>query len=258
MTRDWILLGVACALAGTAAAGSQITAYIGENGRRVFINAEEAPKPSPARKPANNTMKRDTRDVSTDPVDMGVGKVAQFSNGSNEPAVNVAPERTFYVRGDVDEIIKETAARHNVDAELLRAVIKAESNFNPHAISHKGAVGLMQLMPHTARRLGVRNSFDPEQNIEAGVRHLKYLLGLYDGDLRLSLAAYNAGEGAVERHKGVPPYRETQHYVRKISSWYSRVRVPVAESRVVTDDPERIVKYVDGRGRVHFSNTEGW
>jgi hypothetical protein len=112
--------------------------------------------------------------------------------------------------------IDEVAGRHGISPDLVRAVIRVESGFNPWAVSRKGAQGLMQLMPATASALGVRDAFDPRQNIEGGVRHLRYLIDRYPGNLPLALAAYNAGEQAVERYRGIPPYDETQHYVRKV------------------------------------------
>jgi len=121
----------------------------------------------------------------------------------------------------LDAIIEEAAAKHGVDSNLVRAVIKVESNFNPRAVSRKGAMGLMQLMPATARSLKVSNPFDARQNVEGGVRHLRKLLEDFDGDVTKSLAAYNAGAGAVDRHNGVPPYAETRAYVRKINQLYS-------------------------------------
>ena len=112
--------------------------------------------------------------------------------------------------------IREIAGRHGVDADLVEAVIRAESAFNPRAVSNKGAQGLMQLMPRTASALGVRNAFDPYQNIEGGVRHLRYLLDRYPGNVPLALAAYNAGEKAVDYYHGIPPFAETTQYVQKI------------------------------------------
>lgn len=116
-----------------------------------------------------------------------------------------------------EPLITEAAARHEIEPALIKAVIRAESNFDPRAVSRKGARGLMQLMPETARQYGLADAFEPRANIEAGVRHLKMLLDRYAGDLRLALAAYNAGEQAVERYgRRVPPFPETQGYVRAV------------------------------------------
>lgn len=118
--------------------------------------------------------------------------------------------------------IAAAARRHGVDEALVRAVMHAESAFDPHALSHKGAQGLMQLMPGTADMYGVSNAFDVAQNIDAGVRHLRHLLDLFDGDVRLATAAYNAGEGAVQRHGGIPPFAETQVYVERVGILHQR------------------------------------
>ena len=153
---------------------------------------------------------------------------------------------------DVDTAIEEAAARHNVDPNLVRAVVKVESNFNPNAVSRKGAMGLMQLMPSTARQLNVKNPFDPEQNVDAGVRHLKQLLESYGGDIKLTLAAYNAGAGAVARSSGVPRFAETQNYVRRITNLYYGGATFDAGS--VPHDPVRMQR--DARGVLYISNTD--
>lgn len=115
-----------------------------------------------------------------------------------------------------DRLIQRTASTHELDAALIKAVMHIESGFNPHAVSDKGAMGLMQVMPGTAKRYGVEDLFDPVQNVRAGALYLKDLQKLFKNNTRLVLAAYNAGENAVLRHKGIPPYDETQDYVRKV------------------------------------------
>jgi len=123
-----------------------------------------------------------------------------------------------------ESLIRSASTRHNVDAALIRAIIKVESDFDSSARSHKGATGLMQLMPETARLHNVADLYDPSDNIEGGVRHLKLLLGKYQGDLELSLAAYNAGIKAVEKHGGIPPFAETRDYVKRVLSYYQTYR----------------------------------
>ena len=153
---------------------------------------------------------------------------------------------------EVDNAVVMAAARHNVDVNLVRAVIKVESNFNSNAVSNKGAMGLMQLMPQTARSLNVKNPFDPQQNVDAGVRHLKYLLESYGGNVNLTLAAYNAGQGAVARSAGVPHFAETQNYVRRITNLYNGGfdLTPTGGSR----EPVRVQR--DARGVLYISNTD--
>lgn len=124
-----------------------------------------------------------------------------------------------------DRLIRQVASEQNVDFALVKAVMHVESGFNPYAKSDKGALGLMQVLPETARRYGVDDAYDPAQNVVAGVKHLKYLLDTFKQKNRLALAAYNAGENAVLRHRGIPPYPETQAYVRKVMQYqrqYSR------------------------------------
>ncbi len=145
--------------------------------------------------------------------------------------------------------IREISSRHGVDPLLVESVIRAESAFNPTAVSRTGARGLMQLMPKTAVMLGVRDSFNPRENIEGGVRHLRYLLDRYPGNVSLAVAAYNAGEGAVDSHRGIPPYAETQQYVQRVlqtgAAWSGRSVGPL---------PKSVYRYAGPNGSVTYSN----
>ena len=156
-------------------------------------------------------------------------------------------------KAQVQALVREAAEKHKVDPLLVHSVIEAESSYNPYAVSPAGAEGLMQLMPATARDLGVKNSFDPKQNIEAGVRYLKQLQEQY-GDDRLALAAYNAGPGAVAKYKWVPPYRETQEYVAKVTGRYAEARRanPPAPAPPAAEPQVRVEQHVDAEGRLHL------
>jgi soluble lytic murein transglycosylase-like protein len=227
--------------AGSFAEGLKL---VTEDGRKVYVNDESQPKfkPVPVAEPKkapaagelvywSNSQRRwktvpRPKSATFRAAKSAAAEVSDFVAKSelfaSEPADGTTPksDRSLAKAATVEAAIDQAASRHNVDPNLVRALIKVESNFNPHAVSRKGAMGLMQLMPGTARSLNVENPFDPSENVDAGVRHLKQLLVNFGGDLNLSLAAYNAGSGAVRRNKGVPPYRETQNYVRQITQLY--------------------------------------
>ena len=171
--------------------------YIDENGVIHFTNCPGDPK-------FQLYIRESKEDVGIEPP-------------ASTPAVSVDPK-------NFDSLISEFAKKYAVDFALIKAMIRAESGFNPRAISRKGAKGLMQLMPETALRMNVSNAFNPKENIEGGVRYFKYLLSLFNNDLRLSLAAYNAGENIVAQLGTIPPYRETVDYVRKVLDFYRSYR----------------------------------
>jgi soluble lytic murein transglycosylase-like protein len=160
--------------------------------------------------------------------------------GSAAPARQV-PEPP----SNVKEMVEQAAERYALEPSLIHSVIKVESNYNPNAISVAGAEGLMQLIPSTARRFGVSNSFHPGQNIEGGARYLKYLMQLYHGDERLALAAYNAGEGAVNKYRGIPPYAETQNYVYQVGKRLGEARSAAkAVTKPAKPEPKQETKVV--------------
>ncbi len=139
----------------------------------------------------------------------------------------------FYDRGPIFEIVDRLAPRYHIETDLAMAFIKVESNFNPRATSPKNAQGLMQLIPATSKRFNVRNPYNPEDNIKGGLAYLQWLMAYYEGDVRLVAAAYNAGEGAVDRYKGIPPYRETKNYVRKIYRLYRKSFHPFRQDLLI-------------------------
>ena len=211
---------------------AQIASYIDGTGKRVFVNGD-APKRS-----NGSTITPASR--------KGAPPKAAASSASLASPVLASPN------DHIERIVQDAAARHQLDPALVKAVINTESGWNPSAISRKGAVGLMQLVPGTAQRFGVGNPYDPAQNIEGGTTYLKALLERYDGDLSKTLAAYNAGEGAVDRSGGIPWYPETRRYVKKVTETYFRPesgRGPTVWSRRPT-----VRREVDASGRVIFTN----
>lgn len=250
---------------GSGATKEVITTTTDENGRKIFENeivpvtsSRRAQAPAPRTslvywsslehrwKPVPSANVRAARSAAAD--------VNQYLGNSPAPVLNYNRGQSFTPE-QVDAAIEKAAAAHNVDPNLVRAVIKVESNFNPNAVSRKGAMGLMQLMPQTARQLKVTNPFDPEQNVDAGVRHLKQLMESYGGDVKLTLAAYNAGQGSVARSGGVPHFAETRNYVKRITNLYFNGSDD--GSHILGNpvhDPVRVER--DARGVLHISNTD--
>jgi len=242
-----------------------------ERGRKIYVN-EDAPAkthtaaaPQPKRSTLVYWSSKENRwkpvpsggTASMQAARSAAAEVSQYfghesSRSANARILEANSKGHHATPEEVDASIVMAAARHNVDPNLVRAVVKVESNFNSNAVSNKGAMGLMQLMPSTARMLKVKNPFDPEQNVDAGVRHLKSLLESYGGDVKLTLAAYNAGQGAVARSSGVPRFAETQNYVRRITNlYYGGFDLgPSGPSR----DPVRVQR--DARGVLYISNTD--
>lgn len=179
--------------------------------------------------------------LSTTPKEGATKTYAVGTAGSNIRTTRPASSRRAE---QFEPLIKAYAAEHNVRADLVRAVIQAESAFNPLARSHKGAMGLMQLMPATAAELGVNDPYDPEQNIRGGLAYLRWLLAYFEGDVALVAAAYNAGEGKVERYRGIPPYLETRAYVRRILDAVGQAQHPY-DARVTA--PSRALRLISAR-----------
>jgi soluble lytic murein transglycosylase-like protein len=240
-------------------AHAQIAFYTDSNGQRVYINGNPPPgpkhsssssrTPSPAAPPvAESTASAEPPSADTAAPASAFGDNAEAPN-SAMPADN----QPFASHPTLDQMVHEVASRYNVDPELVRAVIGQESNWDPRAVSRTGAQGLMQLVPTTARELGVRNAFDPRQNLDGGVRYLRSLLVRYGGDLDKALAAYNAGPGAVDRAGGVPHIAETQHYVQRITDAYYK---PGSDrsSHGPMEASHPIYRTTDGSGRIVFTN----
>jgi hypothetical protein len=242
-----------------------ITSTTDESGRKIFVNEDgpftssRAGASAPSRSPLVywSVTEHRFKPVPTSGAVMRAARSAASEVNSyldGRAQTHQTLNRGF-TQQDIDAAIEQAAARHNVDPSLVRSVVKVESNFNPNAVSRKGAMGLMQLMPSTARSLNVSNPFDPAQNVDAGVRHLRKLLDSYGGNVRLSLAAYNAGSGAVARSAGVPHFRETQNYVRRITNLYNSGSEPLF-GRIGNPAHEPVHVQRDARGVLYISNTE--
>jgi soluble lytic murein transglycosylase-like protein len=225
-----IYLGAFALCAGVSAPGAsaQIVRTVDTSGRALFINSDPPVKFRPARARRAIYLPAESNFM-----------------GPSHPEMSID-------RDGAEKLVKEAAERHNVDPALVRAVIETESNWNPSAYSRKGAGGLMQLIPSTAQRYGANDVFNPQQNIDAGVSHLKWLLERYNGNLDLALAAYNAGEGAVDRAHGIPAFRETRNYVQKVQDAYFRPGSGRLEGAFT--NPRAIHREVDSNGRIIYRN----
>ncbi len=231
ITAGLVLSAMAfCATFFAQSASAQIAKVLDPTGRQLFVNAE----------PRVSTKLTAARPRAT----IYLPAESSFT-GRNRPAMNID-------RDGVEKLVREAADRHRVDPALVRAVIETESNWNPKAYSHKGAGGLMQLIPTTAQRYGAYDVFNPQQNIDAGVKHLRTLLERYNGNLDLALAAYNAGEGAVDRAHGIPAFRETRNYVQRVQDAYFRPGSGRLADAFV--NPHAIHREVTPSGRIVFTN----
>jgi hypothetical protein len=266
LTATFFLSTFFLATLASAQSGA-ITSTTDESGRKIWVNdgatsagskTEGFPYVSSARSPLMywSVTEHRFKPVPTNGAVMraarsAASEVNSYFDGKGQAHATL--NRTF-TQQDIDGAIDAAAERHHVDPSLVRSVVKVESNFNPNAVSRKGAMGLMQLMPSTARSLNVVNPFDPEQNVDAGVRHLRKLLDSYGGNVRLSLAAYNAGSGAVARSAGVPHFKETQDYVRRITGLYQGGDTGPYVVGSSAHESVRVER--DARGVLRISNTE--
>jgi soluble lytic murein transglycosylase-like protein len=266
-------IATSLSLASSAHAGTApITPSTDEAGRKIYVNDVAAPAkqsrtsstssavPAQVFRSQQNqlvywsSVERRWKPVPHAHVQAARSAAAEVSDYLGKvPGKQNSGQPSGFTQREIDAAIEQAAARHKVDANLVRALVKVESNFNPNAVSRKGAMGLMQLMPQTARQLNLQNPFDPQQNIDAGVRHLKQLLQSYGGDVRLSLAAYNAGSGAVARSGGIPRFAETQNYVKRITKLYGG-DLGSGYFAGASREPVRVQR--DARGVLYISNTD--
>jgi soluble lytic murein transglycosylase-like protein len=223
--RSFVMCALALAWIGASSIlvrADEIATVLDQHGHTIFVNATELPPP-PSR-PSHATRSR------------------YFGAPTTE----------------ISSLVEKSAGEHKVDPKLVHAIIQVESGYNTRALSRKGARGLMQLIPATAARFGVQNSFNPGQNIEGGVTYLKYLLDLFDGNVPLSVAAYNAGENAVLKKGGIPAYPETVDYVQRVTGLYNPGPQASAQVQAFGEHQDApIFRLVDQRGVIHFTNGDG-
>jgi len=230
-----------CLVAATA--NAQIASYVDERGRVIYVN-EDSPQAHSGSSMSRFSGAQVAPTVASDLA--AAPKAAATSEDFSTSLAKASDPR-------LDRIVQDAAERHSLDPALVKAVISTESGWNTRAISQKGAVGLMQLIPATAQRFGVGNPFDPAQNVEGGTMYLKSLLDRYNGDLAKSLAAYNAGERAVDSSGGVPAIRETQNYVQKVTHAYFRPES--GRNPALWSPPKPMVRQeIAPDGRVVFTN----
>ena len=225
-----LLVAIVAILVTSPALAGSLYKYVDESGNVIFSNigAERTRKPEPPRPAQMTSAKPATPDTA-----------------------QISPEELY------GPLIEQMSKKHSVDSSLIRTIIRVESNFDPDAVSHKGCKGLMQLKPETATRFGVTDILDPSQNIEGGTKFLKFLLDFFKNDISLVAAGYNAGENAVTRWGGIPPYRETRNYVRKVKALYTPPEPPTTVAAVEDQPPinRKIYRVVQPDGSVLFTNT---
>lgn len=228
-----IFLFILCVAREPTSRAAEIFTYVDQNGRRIFTNVAPHVNIPPTTQVIYNRHSA--------LVPKGKGQSSYYEQQFSKE-----------LRSKIDLLVEKYGlARYRVGSDFVQAVIKVESNYNPYATSNKGARGLMQLMPATAKRFGVHNIFDPEQNLEGGIQYLRFLLDTFRGDVNLTLAAYNAGENVVQRLRSIPPYRETRDYVKKVSQILGDSQpIPVYSS-------SKGVTYVAlVNGRLKFTNVD--
>lgn len=223
-----VVAGFFMVMLSSAAAADSVRRIVHDDGRVEYTNASSGKTARASTRTETVYKFKDENGVVTfgDARPEGASyDVIRFECYACSPDSKVNWHRTPLFVGRYEDAIEKTARNHDVDPALVQAVIHAESAFNPQAVSSKGAQGLMQLMPGTAREVGVGDALDAEQNIRGGVDYLSRMISLHNGDVKLATAAYNAGPGAVRRHGGVPPYAETQAYVKRVGILHERYRL---------------------------------